>query len=170
MKRVKTVLMTIALAGLTLGGISVQAGDQADARYGMDKRHGGEKHGGGRRMEKMAERLDLSDEQRAEMEKIHQSAGESMAPLHEKMKAGMKAEREALENGASEVELEKLAAETAKARVALMIHRRDVKQQVTAVLTEEQKAKLAEMKAERRAKMEERREKWQEKRWGDKPE
>lgn len=119
---------------------------------------------------KMSDKLNLTDDQKGEIKGILDKGAEDAKPLREAMWEGKKAEREAADAGAKAAELKKLAHKTADARVELMIHGKGIEEEVRAVLTEEQQARLDQLKATRRAHMEARTERWKEKREGaDKP-
>ena len=171
MNTVTRVWLTAAIMG------SVAASGFAVAEYGAGKGGDGEGRQGGKHMYHhggmyggkagperwlghMAEKLELNEAQKAEVKGILEAAKADAQPLRERMRANMKAEREAFESGADEVALKKLARETADTRVELMVHGQALEQKVRAVLTAEQNAELDAHKAKRKAQMEARMEKW----------
>lgn len=178
MRTVKTVLLTV-VAGLAFSGATLaQPADQPAYRPGSggkytDGHHKGMHHGkgdAGKRMERLVEKLELSEEQRADIREIHRAGEEESRSLHRQMRDNKRAEREALKAGADEAELLELARKTAETRVALMLRHREMQEKVQAVLTEEQRTELEQLKAEREARRREQREKWQQKRRDAAPE
>ncbi len=139
----------------------------------MDGYHKGMHHGkgdAGKGMERLVEKLELSEEQRTNISEIHRTGREASRALHRQMRENSRAEREALKAGADEAQLLELARKTAEARVALMLRHREMQENVQAVLTEEQRAELEELNAEREARWREHRKKWQHKRKDAAPE
>ena len=172
MKTVKRIILAAAVAGLTLsaGALAQSAGEPGPNpgkhMGGHHKGMWGGKGDGGQWMERMAEELALSEEQRAQIRDIHQGARQAARDLHRQMKADRQAERQALQAGADKDELLELARKSAESRVAMMLQQRETRDRVQAVLTAEQRQELEQLKTEHRAQREERREKWQQKRSG----
>ncbi|GIX31891.1 MAG: hypothetical protein KatS3mg124_2363 [Porticoccaceae bacterium] len=108
--------------------------------------------------ERMAERLGLTPEQREQIEKIRAQAREAGKSLREALREAKRKEREAWLAGASERELKKRAREVADKRVEWMLHGKNVRERIEAVLTPEQREQLAALRAERMERWRERRE------------
>jgi Spy/CpxP family protein refolding chaperone len=151
------VLSTLAVAGSGKGEEGCDHRDKFMEHHGMHGHHFGSE----RWLEMMTGKLELNDDQRTQVQTILDSAKTESRALRESMRDNMKAERSAADSGASERELKKLARKTADSRVDLMLFGQGVEGKVRAVLTDEQNARLDEMKASRKAHREGRMEKWQ---------
>jgi len=137
------------LLGLSLA--MVIAGSAAVATAGPHYKE----HGMNHKMERMLKRLDLSEEQEVQVEEI-------LAPMKElrkerkgfpKMRAMMSLDPDAADYTKQAEEQATSAAEKVKARILNMA---SVRQQVHAVLNEEQKAELKAMVSKKLKRMEER--------------
>jgi len=142
----KIIIAILALAVLATGvmfAIGQRSGDS-------DKRFGG-KRGGHHRGARIALRgVGLTDEQKAKMKEIRQASRETIKPLREALKANREKMRTLSENGSfDEVAVTALANEQAAISAKLIVERQRVISQTFALLTDEQKAKLAEAKAKR---------------------
>ena len=150
MKKVTWLGMCLA-AALTLAA-AVNAGDQEGKGCPGGKR-GGAKHGfqgGGLPILKMAEELNLTEEQKAKIAEIKKSQKDSrqadagkMKTLHEKMRALSEAEN------VSEAEIKAVANELAEDMVKKMVAGTKMRKEIMAVLTEEQKQILEQKKAQK---------------------
>lgn len=164
----KTLLTGMAVGMASLSAIALAGNPDRDDDCGpkggkfMHHRMMGDMHGPEMRLEHITKRLDLSAEQESQVDKILDEAKVESEPLRERMKAGMEAEREAVEARKPEDELKALARNTADTRVEMMVHGFAVEEKIRAVLTDEQKAELDEMKAKRKAHFQERMEKFHE--------
>jgi protein CpxP len=119
----KTVISSIALA------LTLSAG-----AFAMHHEDGERGPGDGKRLEKMAQHLDLSDEQKSQVAQIMKAQGEKRKAMME----AHKAQRDAMQA--------------------------DMRSQLSGVLTPEQMQKLDNMREERDERREEKMEKWKEKR------
>jgi len=157
MKQWKAIAGSLVLAGVMAAPVAVlaQGGDEPP----MPPRHHGPH--GGHFFEHMADELNLTEGQKAQLKanrEADRTAGESR---REEMRKLRKQLREAIESGADQATLESLGAQLGKLEVAQMQQMQKVRQQFESILTEEQKAKLEQMKAERKARWKERRKDWQ---------
>ena len=104
--------------------------------------------------------LDLTDEQKAKMKQIREGSRAAVQPLREAMKANRQKLAEATANGTfDEASVTAIANEGAAIQAQLTVHRAKIGAQMYSILTDEQKAKAAEMKAKRKQRFEERRNK-----------
>ncbi|OIO70752.1 MAG: hypothetical protein AUJ57_08110 [Zetaproteobacteria bacterium CG1_02_53_45] len=102
--------------------------------------------GGMQRMERMADELNLTDQQRQQFKQIHRdNRGAGMA-LHDAMQDNRDALRK-LDPGASNYskQVARLAAEKGELVKKVTMHRAEVKARVHAILTPEQQKKAAEL-------------------------
>jgi periplasmic protein CpxP/Spy len=158
MKTERKILATTALVlGMAVSGFGfAEAGDGAGP-------HGGGPHGGmmagqqGHVQERMASKLNLTDEQKKKVEEMRASSKQESQTLRDAMRSHADAERQAVESGAAEAELRSLARKTADARVDMMIFGMKMDKEFRAILTPEQLTQLDQMKAERKARFEEHR-------------
>jgi protein CpxP len=160
----KTIVAIIAVAIVSIGAILAIAQTTdggTDKKWG--KRGGGQHRGG--KMHRgvggmMFRGLDLTDEQKSQMKSIREASKPATAPLREAMKANHQKLAEATANGAfDEAQVTAIANEGAAIRAQLIVQRTKVKSQMFAILTAEQKAKVAEMKATMKQRFQERRNK-----------
>jgi periplasmic protein CpxP/Spy len=109
----------------------------------------GEKRGG-RNHRELFEQLDLSDAQKAEIQKIHQEARDNGSGQREEARAAREKMRELFASDASADELRAQHQANQELRQALHDQHFEVKLKMREVLTPEQRAKLAELKPEHR--------------------
>jgi periplasmic protein CpxP/Spy len=113
-------------------------------RGGM--RRGGHHHGMGMAFKA----LGLTEAQKAQSKEIMEASRAKLAPVFQAMKANRGKMLAATENGSfDEAAVTALANEHATLSAQMMVERARVKSQMFAILTDEQKAKLAEIKAKR---------------------
>ena len=163
MNKLKLALAT-ALMG-TLGFAATPA--MAEGGEGWKKGHKGHhgkmhkrgKRGGGKHMMKrMAKVLGLTDAQKAEMKTLREAHRAEVKPLREKGKANREA-MSALDLTAADYDGQVAALADQQANLArdMFVLKNKMKQQMSAVLTEEQREKAKEMRAERKKRKEQRR-------------
>ncbi len=149
----KAIIAVLALAVLATGVIFA-IGQKAPAG---EKGHFGKRghHRGGFGMAFRG--LDLTEEQKAKLKDIHTASRESLKPVMESLKANREKMEALTANGAfDEAQVTALANEQAGLSAKLIVERQRSKSQVFALLTDAQKAKLAEMKTKRMERFKER--------------
>ncbi|WP_193164546.1 Spy/CpxP family protein refolding chaperone [Microbulbifer hainanensis] len=155
MKNWRAIAGSVVLAGaLVAPGLSMAFGPD-------DRGPGGPGHFREHMFERMADKLDLTEGQKAQLKanmeanrEAHKAQREQMHELHKQL-------REAIESGADQATLDKLGAQLGKLEVAKMQEMQKMHEQFEAILTDEQKAKLKEMKAQHMERWEERRQRRQ---------
>lgn len=156
----KIIVAIIAVAIVSIGAIFAiaQTNDGGtDKKMGKRGGHhrGSKMHRGGRGM--MFRGLDLTDEQKDQMKSIREASKSATAPLREAMKANRQKLTEATANGAfDEAQVTAIANEGAAIKAQVTVQRERVKSLMFAILTAEQKAKAAEMKATMKQRFQER--------------
>lgn len=164
MKKLTAAILSIVL--VAMGAMFVFAQDGAgnkDGKRGFGKRGGHHRGGGGHGM--MLRGLDLTDEQKAQVKTITQASREASKPLHEQMKANRQKLQTLSDSGNfDQAQVQALADEQGRLTAQMIVEKEKVKSQISAILTTEQKAKAAEMKAQFKQKREERKQKRTEKR------
>jgi periplasmic protein CpxP/Spy len=169
MKKLTAILISIALVAVGAIFVIGQTKDMNKEGRGFVKggdhlgqdRHG---KGGGKGMGMMLRGLDLTDAQKAQVKAIHEANFESTKSLREQMEANHDQLETATAGGAfNESQVQEIAQKQGALHAQMIVAREKVKSQVFAILTDEQKAKAAEMKArfeqkraDRKAKMAER--------------
>lgn len=152
----KIIVAIIAVAIVSVGAmlaIAQTTNGGTDKKFG---KRGGHHRGGGM----MFRRLDLTEDQKAQMKSIREASKTATAPLREAMKANRQKLTEATANGAfDEAQVTAIANEGAAIKAQMTVQREKVKSQIFAILTAEQKAKAAEMKATMKQRFQERRNK-----------
>jgi periplasmic protein CpxP/Spy len=143
-------LQVIALAAVMALAIAVpfaiaQSKDAGGQRHGM---RGGE-HMAGAGFRK----LDLTDAQKAQIKQIRESHSQSLSPLMEQIRSKRQEIRQASESGTfNEALVTQKLNEIAPLEAKLMGERSRLHQEMLSVLTADQKAKLEQAQAERKAK------------------
>lgn len=151
MKNWKAMAGSLVLAGaLAVPGMSVAFG-------GGDH---GPHHFKGHFFEHMAEELDLTEGQKAQLKANREAAREAHKAQRQQMRELHRQLRAAIESGADQATLDSLGAELGRLQVAKMQQMHKQRQQFEAILTDEQKAKLEQLKAERKERRKERRQRW----------
>jgi periplasmic protein CpxP/Spy len=138
----KVIIGIIAIAVLATGAIFVIAQRSANRMQG-----GGFGGPGGHRMAGMMLRgLDLTDEQKAKVKEIRETAQANIRPLIEQLHENHKKLASLGFDGTfDQAKVEALAAEQARVMSKLIVEKERTKAQVFAILSDEQKAKAAEM-------------------------
>jgi protein CpxP len=167
MKKLTVAILSIVL--VAMGAMFIFAQTETgpkDGKRGFGKRGHFAKRGFGKRGGGMMLRgLDLTEEQKTQIKAIRQASRESMKPLHEQMKANRQKLAQLSESGTfDEAQVQAIAAEHGQLSAQMLVAREKVKAQIFNVLTPEQKAKAAEMKAQFQQKRQERMQKRMERR------
>lgn len=153
MKTFTTVAAALALtAGLAFA--APQGGGERGHK-GMKGHMGAGDHAGhmgkddhGKMMGHMAEKLELSEAQKVQMQQLHESFRAQHAPFRESMHATMTQLREARQSGDT-ARAQQLAAELEGQRAQMQTQRQAMDEQILTILTPDQKAKFEAMKAEK---------------------
>ena len=146
LKRTKLIAFALALAAalaLTAVGFGRQEG-----HHGPGGGPGGP-HGprGGSHLEHLTRALNLTDAQKAQVKQIEDSLRESTKPLQEQlMKSGGGGPLDAFKDGFDEAAVRSAAQARAAVHVELEVAHARAASQIYALLTAEQKAKLAELR------------------------
>lgn len=153
-KMIGGALALAAVCILTTAGFAQQGGPQRGFGGPPPGGHDGPPPGGGGRrgpggfLGPLARELNLTDAQKAEIKKINDSFTESAKALHEQLfKAGGGGPLDGLKEGAFDEAAARAAAQArANAQIELDVAHARMMSQIYALLTAEQKAKLAELR------------------------
>jgi len=139
----KTIVGILAVAVLAGGAIFVVA--QRTANNGTGE-FGGRR--GGPHMGMMFLRgLDLTDEQKAKVKEITESSRTTVEPIAQQLRDGrQKLEALGTDGSFDQAKVEALAAEQSALMGKMIVEKEKTKAQIFAILTDEQKAKAAELK------------------------
>jgi len=139
----KALIAVLALAVLAAGVIFAVGQTASKGDKGQGRR------GGHHRGAVMAfHALGLTEDQKVKLKELRAASRTSIKPVREAMKANREKMRTLTANGAfDEAQVTALANEQAGLQAKLIVERQRMKSQLFAVLTDEQKAKLADMKA-----------------------
>ncbi|WP_444914383.1 Spy/CpxP family protein refolding chaperone [Microbulbifer sp. TRSA007] len=118
---------------------------------------GGGVSGQGRGFEYMVRQLELTEGQQAQLKANRESTREARMAQREQMIELRQQINEAIESGADQTTLDQLGEELGKLKVQQMQNHDTMKEQFKAILTDEQKAKLEQLKSERKARQMKRR-------------
>lgn len=166
MKKLLVAILSIILVAMGAMFIFAQDGTTGgkDGKRGFGKRgHFGKRFGGHGGM--MFRGLDLTDEQKAQMKAIRQASKETVKPIREQMKANRQKLQTLSESGTfDQTQVQAIAAQQGNLSAQMIVEKEKVKVQMLNILTPEQKAKAAEMKAQFQQKREERMQKRQQRR------
>ena len=139
MKKTLAVFLVMAIIGI--GAVFIFA--QKSSREGFGK--GG--FGMGRGFGRVAEKLNLSDEQKTQIKTIMDDSKTRVKPLMEAMRENRKQGKELGQDGVfNEEQVNQIANTQAETMKQLFIEREKTKAQIFAVLTPEQRAEAAKMK------------------------
>jgi len=139
--------------GLALMGALVAPG--MSAAFGGEHGHHDFK---GHFFERMADELGLTEGQKAQLEANREASREARKARRQQMRDLHGKLREAVDSGVDQATLDTLGAELGKLQVTRMQEMQRARQQFEAILTDEQKAKLEQLKAGRKERWQERRE------------
>ncbi|MFN0141806.1 MAG: Spy/CpxP family protein refolding chaperone [Pyrinomonadaceae bacterium] len=134
----KIIIGVLAAVVLTVGAVFVIGQKSFHRGHG---RHGG-------MMGKALRGLDLTDEQKAKVEEIRKAARTNIDPLLQQMRENRKQLVVLGTDGNfDQAKVEALAAEQGNISAKLIVEKEKGKAQIFAILTDEQKAKAAEMRS-----------------------
>lgn len=170
MKKVIATVSAIALVAIGTIFVIAQSGEgnpdgkRGFGQHGKRAHFGGRHKRGGRMMGRMFRQLDLTDEQKAELKSIRQASRENMKPIREQMHANRQSLRDLTANGSfDEAQVQAIASQMGSLHAQMIVEKERNKAKMFAVLSAEQKAKLAELRqsfeqkrAERKARRAER--------------
>jgi protein CpxP len=141
----KTTIAILAIAVLVLGGVFIFAQKGNRDRFG-GRGFGGRGFGGGGFM-RMAEKLNLSDEQKTQVKTIMEDSQTRIKPLMEAMRENHKQAQNLGTDGVfNEEQVNQIAGSQSETMKQLFIEKEKTKAQIFAVLTPEQRAEAAKMK------------------------
>ncbi|WP_158681510.1 Spy/CpxP family protein refolding chaperone [Microbulbifer pacificus] len=116
-----------------------------------------------RMFEHLADELDLTEGQKAQLKANREAGKEARKADREAMREVHKQLREAIESGADQATLDSLGAKLGQLEVKKMQRMQEKREQFESILTPEQKAKLEELKSERKERHEKRMQRWRDK-------
>ena len=147
----KMIWALAAFAVIAIGGIFIFG------QHGETRRGGRGGHFGERGLLRMADRLDLSDEQKTQIKTILEDSKTRVKPLMEEMRAQHEALAALGTDGRFDAEkVEAAAAAQSAASKQLIVEKEKTKAAVFAVLTPEQRTQAAELKNEFKGRMKDR--------------
>ena len=156
MKKLSTTALASVLALSSLGFVASSYAMPSGEGYEkcMHGKHGkgyGEKHGRrGFDIDRMAEKLNLSDEQRTSMQAIIDESKPEITALREKMRETRKQLKQlAHTNPYNEAEVRKLADAQGDLKAEMIVLRMQQRSKISNVLTEEQRTQMKEMREKR---------------------
>lgn len=137
----KKILIAILALAVLATGVMFAVGQQT---------HNGKRghHRGGMGM--MFRGLDLTEDQKTKLKELRTARRTGLQPTRDALKANRQKMRELTANGAfDEAQVTALASERAALQARMIVERQRTKSQFFSLLTDAQKAKLAEIKAKR---------------------
>ena len=163
MKKITVAILSIVLVAMGALFIFAQTAEREEGKRGFGKK--GHKRGA-RAM--MFRGLDLTEEQKVQMKQIRQTSKEKIKPIREQMKANRQKLAELSAGGNfDQAQVQAIAAQQGSLSAQMIVERESVKSQIFQILTPEQKAKAAEIGAQRKQRMQERMQKRMNKRGGN---
>ena len=162
MKKLTVAILSIVLVAMGAMFVFAQDGTaKKDGKRGI--RQTSVHHRGGHGM--MFRGLDLTDEQKTQMKAIRQANRENIKPIREQMKTNRQKLQTLSESGTfDEAQVQAIASQQGTLSAQMIVEKEKVKSQMFNLLTPEQKAKAAELKAQFQQKRQERMQKRQERR------
>ena len=155
------ILVSLLASTLGLGAAAAHAGDNDSGKrgHGYSKHEGGKhsakkgnRRGGGKMMMKrIAKKLNLTEEQQAQIKTLRTAQKESHSTIREAQKA-LRTEIKALDTTSADYDTQVAALADKKADLErqTFIQRSEARQQFAAVLTDEQRATMKELKDNRK--------------------
>jgi Spy/CpxP family protein refolding chaperone len=139
----KLIFAIIAISILSLGAIFVIAQKGERNKGGFDKGFRGRGFGFGR----LAEKLNLTDEQKTQVKQIMEAEKTKVEPIFEAMKVNrQKLEDLTADGNFNETEIQALADEQGKLSAQMIVEKERVKSQIFQILTAEQREQAKQMK------------------------
>ena len=164
MKKLTAIILTVVLTAMGAMMIFAQTDSNTEGKreFGKKghhgKRSGKRGHRGGKGM--MLRGLDLTDAQKAQVKQIMETSRTNTKSVHEQMKANRQQLEASSANGNfNQAQVQSLAAQQGNLHAQMIVEKERVKSQIYQILTPEQKAKAAEMKAQMDQKRQERQQK-----------
>ena len=149
----KRIIAIIAIAILAAGAVFVVAQKATDHHFDGHGRGFGRGHAHGM----MLQALNLTDDQKAKVKSIMETSRTNLKPTFEALRDDHKKMEALTANGAfDEGQVSALANEQGSLMAKMTVERARVKSQIAAILTDEQKAKAAQMRDQFKQKMQER--------------
>jgi len=145
---VKTVLFGTMMLAIVSASFIAHAGEQGkECKYGM----AGEMHG--KPGQHMARALSLTDEQQQTLKDQRQAGAEARKQLREQIRVAEQGLEDAVNSGASDKKLRKLANHLGKLKATAALERAKSHKAFLGVLTPDQKQKYEQLKTEHKGKM-----------------
>ncbi len=168
MKKLIIVILAVVLVGVgALFIIGQTDGRKTDGKREFGKRgmHSGFGQRGrrshGNMMGRAFRQLDLTDAQKEQIKQIRKEGHESSKAIRHELMANRAELRKIAAGGAvNESRVETLAKKQGDLHAGMIVHKHKIQARVFAILTAQQKAKLAELKADFQKKMEDRKARW----------
>jgi protein CpxP len=157
LSRIQKIAISIGMALAIAAPFALaQSGDKGDGVHKNRSEWRG-RRGGDRVMGSFFGKLDLTDAQKAQLKQIRETSHQSLLPISKEIRAKRQEIRQASQGGAfDEALLTRKLTEIAPLEAKLMSERHRLHQEMLAVLTPEQKAKLEQSREEMKAKRGER--------------
>ncbi len=139
--------LPLTCAALLLAGVAVaQPSTRGHFGHmrGADGARGAERHE--RMLDRMSEKLGLSDNQKASAKELHEQLAKTVEPLFEQQRALHEQTQAALENGSDAAKVGALVISSYKNRQAIKAAHEDLQKDFEALLTAEQREKFQSFK------------------------
>lgn len=139
---------TLAITSMGLSAMTVAGHD-----HGRDgARHGFMKSGHeGKSLNRMAKKLDLSDEQKSQIEALFEGTEDERSAHHDAMQEARKNISEAISSGASQSDVQLMADKIGQLVADKTMAKYQMRQKMSAILTQEQLEKMDELRNKRKA-------------------
>ena len=155
----KTIMKISLIGGLLISSIAVAVPQpDTDSKDGARGCHHG-KHAGmmgqgikgeGRFLDRMADRLELTTEQRSSVKAALEKSKPQMTAIKEKMRTNRKALRELGRDGSDDSRVQALARERGDLVASLVIERSKIRSDIQQILTDKQREQMKQMRSKHR--------------------
>jgi len=144
-------VLIVSSLGLTSITSAMPFGEESGCWRGGHQMGPGHKHGGrGFNVERMTEKLNLSDEQRAKVKVIVEDSKQQMSDLGEKMRENREQLRELTQQSPlNEAKVRKVVDTQSDLKADMIILRAQKRAKINAVLTGDQRAQLGQTRGKR---------------------
>ncbi len=145
-------VLIVSSLGLAATASAMSSGEGSDCERGGHKMGPGHKQGGrGFNVERMANKLDLTDDQSTQIKAIVEQSKQQMSDQHDKMQENRKQLRALMQQSPlNEAEVRKIADTQGDLKADMIVLRAQQHATIHAVLTDEQRAQWKETRGNRR--------------------
>lgn len=150
-KKLVTSILILSLSGILASAYAMPPHDSKGPGNCMRGEHKAGPGGRGFNVDRMAEKLKLSNDQRTQIESIINESKDQLTEFREKMQGNRKQLRALTQTATlNEADVRKIADAQGDLKADMIVLRVQQRAKINSILTEDQRAKLKEMRGKRR--------------------